>query len=64
MTVTYCPSWLVAMALTRLSTWYWLWERDINSRNPGLRRLALRAKATGIVSHDRILACASEVPHG
>ncbi|QJI40497.1 hypothetical protein HKK52_06060 [Pseudomonas sp. ADAK2] len=60
MSVIICPSFLVAKALSRLDTFYHLRERDRNSAVPALRGLAIAAKAYGIVSHDRTLACASE----
>jgi len=61
MTVTKCPSFVVAKALERLITFYGLWERDRNSKYPELRRLALGAKTHGIVAHDRTLNASTEV---
>lgn len=55
MTMVVCPSFLVAKALSRLDTFYRLWERDRSSKTPELRGLAIAAKTYGIVFHDRTL---------
>jgi hypothetical protein len=50
-----CPSFRVAKALARLSTFYAIWEK--NQRHPfgAIRSTALFAKAQGLVIHDRAL---------
>lgn len=58
-----CPSFLVAKALSRLQTFYWVWEQYRNSSVPPLRRHAIAAKAHGLVWHDRTLAIRAEVRH-
>ena len=59
MIVIQCPSFLIAKALSRLQTFYCLWETYRESQITSLRRHAIAAKAHGLVWHDRTLICAT-----
>lgn len=50
-----CPSFTVAKALTRLSTFYAIWEKSQRHPFAPIRSTALFAKAHGLVIHDRTL---------
>lgn len=58
--IIHCPSFLVAKALSRLDSYYRLWEWYQSSGIPPLRRHAIAAKAHGIVWYDRTMACATD----
>ncbi len=55
-----CPCFLAAKALSRLQTFYWIWEHYRDSSVPPLRRHAIAAKAHGLVWHDRTLSVSAE----
>jgi hypothetical protein len=50
-----CPSFRVAKALARLSTFYAIWDKNQRHQFAPIRSTALFAKAQGLVIHDRTL---------
>lgn len=55
---------IIQIALSMLEQWYSTWEGFKAHQDGGIRRLALHAKARGLVCHDRALLKAEAAFNG